>query len=138
MGPANPASAKVLDDLGADTLNVATDLSLPQLAAIRQATDLPIDFYIEAPDDFGGFLRYYELADIVRVAAPVYIKFGLRNAPNIYPWGTHLEATSLALTGERLRRAEMAYALLCRTMPEAITSQRGAAGLGIPKRRAAG
>lgn len=135
MGPTNPASARLLEDLGADTINVATDLSLPQLAAIRQATSLPIDMYIEAPDDFGGFLRYYELPEIVRVAAPVYVKFGLRNAPNIYPWGTHLEATAYALTGERVRRARMAYDLLKRLMPEAITSERGAKGLGLPKPR---
>jgi len=30
-------------------------------------------------------VRLYEIPEIIRVAAPVYIKFGLRNAPNIYP-----------------------------------------------------
>src|SRR3954470_1831417 len=32
---ANPAAARVLEDLGADTLNLPTDLSLAQIAAIR-------------------------------------------------------------------------------------------------------
>ena len=35
MAPANPASARVLEDLGATTINVPSDLTLPQLAAIR-------------------------------------------------------------------------------------------------------
>ena len=28
---------------------------------------------------------------MIRAAAPVYVKLGLRNAPNIYPAGLHLE-----------------------------------------------
>src|SRR5215216_1369598 len=51
----------------------------------------------ELPEDFGGFVRHYEIPDLVRVASPVFVKFGLRNAPNIYPSGTHLEATAVAL-----------------------------------------
>ena len=83
---------------------------------------MPLDVYIEAPDDIGGFIRHYEIADIVRVAAPVYLKFGLRNAPNIYPSGTHLEATAIALTRERLRRAKLGLDLLRRLDPRAFMS----------------
>ncbi len=36
------------------------DLSLAQIAAIRQAIDAPIDFYVESPDDFGGAVRHDE------------------------------------------------------------------------------
>ena len=36
---ANPATARVLEQLGASTLNVAPDLSLAQIAAIRAAVD---------------------------------------------------------------------------------------------------
>ena len=132
MGSANPASARLVQSLGAGTLNIPTDLTLPQIAAIRQAIDIPLDIYIEAPDDFGGFIRHYEIGEIVRVAAPVYIKFGLRNAPNIYPSGTHLEATAIALSRERVRRARIGLDHLRRYYPEATTSERGAAGLAIP------
>jgi len=59
MAPANPASARVLEDLGATTINVPSDLTLPQLAAIRSAIDAPIDFYVEAPDNIGGFIRHH-------------------------------------------------------------------------------
>jgi len=40
---ANPATARVLAELGANTLNLPTDLTLPQIAAIRAAVDLPLD-----------------------------------------------------------------------------------------------
>jgi hypothetical protein len=128
---ANPSTARVLRDLGANTLNLVTDLSLAQISAIRAAVDAPIDFYIESPDNLGGFVRLYELADLIRVAAPVYAKFGLRNAPNLYPSGTHLEATAIALSRERVRRAQLALEMLERSGPPEI-SKSGAAGLAVP------
>lgn len=118
MAPCNPASARILEDLGANTINIPSDLTISQIASIRQATTAPIDFYIEAPDNIGGFLRYYEIPEIVRVAAPVYLKFGLRNSPDIYPCGTHLENTAVALSKERVRRAHIALEMIARTMPE--------------------
>ncbi|MGH3146276.1 MAG: U32 family peptidase, partial [Rubrobacter sp.] len=90
LAAANAAAVKTMEELGAGTYNVPTDLSLAQLAAIRAATEVPLDVYVEVPDDFGGFVRHYEIPDLVRVASPVVVKFGLRNAPNIYPSGTHL------------------------------------------------
>src|SRR5256885_5547990 len=120
LAAANPASARVLEDLGATSINLPVDLSLPQIAAIRQAIDAAIDFYVEAPDDFGGTVRHYEIAELVRIAAPIYLKFGLRNAPSIYPSGQHLEPTVLALSRERVRRAAIGLALLRRYQPDAI------------------
>jgi peptidase U32-like protein len=129
---ANPSTARVLAELGANTLNVASDLSLAQIAAIRAAVDVPIDFYIESPDNLGGFVRLYELPELIRVAAPVYVKFGLRNAPNLYPYGTHLEATAVALSRERVRRAQLGLEMLRRAGSRAETSARGADGLAVP------
>jgi hypothetical protein len=107
MAPCNPVAARILEDLGATTINVPSDLTLPQLAAIRSAIDAPIDFYVEAPDNIGGFIRHYETPELIRVGAPLYVKLGLRNSPDIYPCGTHLEATAIALSRERVRRARM-------------------------------
>ncbi|HTK11524.1 MAG TPA: U32 family peptidase [Ktedonobacteraceae bacterium] len=132
MASANPASIRLMERLGASTFNIPTDLTLAQIAAIRQAVDIPLDIYVEAPDDLGGFVRLYEIPEIIRVAAPVYIKFGLRNAPNIYPAGTHIENVSIALTRERVRRARLGLDLLQRYYPEATTSQPGAPGLALP------
>ena len=107
MAPANPSSARLLEDLGATTVNVPSDLSLAQLAAIRKAIDAPIDLYVEAPDNIGGFVRHYEVPDFVRCGAPLYVKLGLRNAPDIYPSGTHIEPTAIRLSRERVRRAQL-------------------------------
>jgi hypothetical protein len=122
LAAANPATARVLEDLGATSINLPVDLSLPQIAAIRQAIDVAVDFYVEAPDDFGGTVRHYEIAELVRVGAPIYVKFGLRNAPGIYPSGQHLEATVVAQSRERVRRAAISLALLARYAPEAVAS----------------
>lgn len=132
MAPANPASARILEDLGADTINIPSDLTLPQIAAIRAAVDTPIDFYVEAPDNIGGFIRHYEVPDFIRVAAPIYLKFGLRNSPDVYPAGSHLENTVVALSRERVRRAEIACGMIARYMPEAVMSPLRAKDLGIP------
>jgi len=122
IGACNPASIRLLEERGMTTFNVPTDLSLAHLAAIRSVVDMPLDIYIEAPDDIGGFIRHYEIAELVRVCAPVYLKFGLRNAPNIYPAGSHLEATAIALTRERVRRAKLGVDLLHRLDPDAVMS----------------
>jgi hypothetical protein len=132
MGAANPASIKLVERLGADTYNIPTDLTLAQIAAIRQATSIPLDIYVEAPDDLGGFVRHYEIPEIIRVSAPVYIKFGLRNAPNVYPSGTHLEPTVVALSIERVRRASIGLEMIQRYAPALTASPVGAARPGIP------
>jgi Peptidase family U32 len=130
---ANAASARVLERLGANTLNLPTDLTLPQIAAIRAAVDLPLDIYVEAPDNIGGFVRLHEIPEIVRVGAPVYLKFGLRNAPDVYPSGSHLEDLAVALTRERVRRARLGLELLARSGMSATTSELGASGLAVPR-----
>jgi hypothetical protein len=122
LAAANPAAARLFEDLGATSLNLPVDLTVPQIAAIRQAVDVAIDFYIESPDDFGGAVRHYEIPELVRVAAPIYLKFGLRNSPPLYPAGQHLEQTVLALGRERVRRAAIGLGILRRYAPDAIAS----------------
>lgn len=128
---ANPASARVVEELGANTINLPTDLSLAQIAAIRAAVDIPLDVYVESPDTLGGFVRLHEIPELIRVAAPVYLKFGLRNAPDVYPSGTHLDAVTVALSRERVRRARLGLELLARSGYDARTSERGAEGLAL-------
>ncbi len=128
----NPASAKVIADLGASTINVSPDLTIGQLSSIRQAVEIPVDVYVEVPDGFGGYVRYYEAPEMVRVASPIYLKLGLRNSPDIYPSGGHLQQVAVAMCRERVRRARLMVDLLNRRMPDAVASQGGCAGLGIP------
>jgi hypothetical protein len=132
---ANPVSARVLADLGASTLNLPTDLDLAQIAAIREAVDLPLDVYVEAPSDLGGFVRLHQIPELIRVAAPVYIKFGLRNGPDVYPSGRHLSQTAVAMSRERVRRARLGLELLARSGTEPATSELGADGLVVPAPR---
>jgi hypothetical protein len=111
---ANPATARVLEDLGVTTINLPIDLTLAQIAAVRSAVAVPLDVYIEGADDFGGTVRYYEVPGLVRVAAPVHLKFTVRNAPGIYPSGRHLEAVAVTTAQERVRRAAIGVAMLRR------------------------
>jgi Peptidase family U32 len=118
----NPATARLLEELGATTLNLPVDLSLAQIAAIRRAVELPLDVYVEGADDFGGPVRYYEIPELVRVAAPVHLKFTVRNAPGLYPSGEHLAGLGVASDRERVRRAAIGIALLRRHDPDATAS----------------
>lgn len=122
MPVANPATARVLEELGASTLNLPVDLHMSSIAAIRAAVDIPLDVYMEAADEFGGTVRHFEVPDLVKVAAPVYVKFTVRNAPGIYPSGGHLRSVVLATARERVRRAALGLAHLDR-------AERQAAGL---------
>jgi hypothetical protein len=132
---ANPASARALEELGATTINVATDLSAAELGEIREACSAPLDVYVEVPDDQGGFVRYYEVPDMIRTASPMYVKLGLRNAPNIYPSGLHLEDLAIKLGRERVRRAELVLRLLAERAPELVEGRGGdrPEDLGIPE-----
>ena len=132
MGAANPISVRWMQQLGAGTYNVPTDLSLPQLAAIRSATDMPLDVYVEVPDNFGGFVRHYEVPEMIRVAAPIYVKLGLRNAADVYPSGLHLEDTVVRFSRERVRRAALVRDLIRRYAPDALMSAPRPPDLGIP------
>jgi hypothetical protein len=129
---ANPAAAKVIAGMGAGTLNLPTDLTLGQIVAIREAVTVPLDVYVEAPDNLGGFVRHYELPRLVTCAAPVYAKFGLRNAPDVYPSGTHLDDLTVALSRERVRRARLGLDLLARAGSTATCSTSNAPGLAVP------
>ena len=94
-----PVGFQVAAGLGGDSINVPSDLTIHQLAELRAASPAAIDMYIEAPDDLGGFVRLYDAAELIRVAAPIYLKFGLRNAPPIYPVGRHLLEVAVATGG---------------------------------------
>ena len=132
MGAANPISVKLVEQLGAGTYNIPTDLSLPQIAAIRSVIDIPLDIYVEVPDDFGGFIRHYEVPELIRIASPMYVKLGVRNSPNIYPTGMHIETVAVNLARERVHRAQLVSDLIQRYYPDAVMSKVGASDLGIP------
>src|SRR5215207_609303 len=117
---AKPPTARALEMLGASTINVSTDLSAAELGDVRSACSAPLDVYVEVPDDQGGFVRFYEVPAMIRAAAPMYVKLGIRNAPNIYPAGLHLQDVATKLGRERVRRAELVLRLLQEQAPELV------------------
>ena len=132
-GHANPAGAKVLEMLGADTFNPVADLPLPMLAAIRKAIDIPIDVHVLLFDSFGGFNRIWETPEITRVAAPCYYKIepGVSMGSLYKPW---VSPDLLAfMAREKVKTAEMIISLIEKNYPEAKLSKIGAKDLAIPK-----
>lgn len=76
MGHGNPCSAKLLENIGADSINPVRDIQLQMLSSIRQAVNCPIDIHTENPKSSGGFVRHYEVPEMIRIASPVYLKTG--------------------------------------------------------------
>jgi hypothetical protein len=139
IGPVNPVAFRVMAALGGDSINVPSDLTVAQCAEIRAASNATLDMYLEAPDDIGGFVRLYDAAELIRVAAPIYLKFGLRNAPPIYPVGRHLAPVALATARERVRRARLTLDILERTGGAPLSmSPVGDPSLPVPERFRAG
>jgi hypothetical protein len=135
LAPSNPATVTVLDELGASTINVPTDLTLAELAEMRSVTSLPIDLYVEAPDALGGVVRGEQLADLVLAAAPLYAKFGLRNSRGLYPSGMHVQNDAELIGREKVRRAQIAAEWMERSGIDVVVSKPGAEGLGVPEPR---
>jgi hypothetical protein len=132
MAPSNPASLRLLERWGATTVNLPSDLTHAGVAEMRAATALPLDLYLETPDALGGIVRGQEIGEIVRVGAPLYAKFGLRNSTPLYPAGDHLVEAACDIAREKVRRAAVALEWLARLAPDLTQSGPGAEGLGVP------
>ncbi len=131
-GHANPAGARVLQDLGADTFNPLADLSLPMFAAIRKAIDIPMDIHVYLFDSFGGFNRFYECPEFARIAAPCYFKIepGTSVGALYKPWSSPEGLAFLAR--EKVKYADIIRELVQRHCPEVKLSGRGPKDLAIP------
>ena len=60
LGHCNPCSFKLLESLGADSINPVRDLQIPMIAALRAAVKVPLDVHTDNPPGSGGFIRVYE------------------------------------------------------------------------------
>lgn len=126
-GHGNPASVKVLEMLGADTINPVRDLDAPMWAALRAATSVAMDMSTESPQSSGGFLRDYDVAEVVRVAAPIHCKSGG------FEQATHAFQSSAEDAKRYARRAELINRMIETYFPEAICSKQGPDDLAIPQ-----
>jgi hypothetical protein len=131
-GYCNAAGAKVIQSLGANSLNPISDVSLPILGGIRRAVDIPLDVYVIVVDSFGGEFRAYEGPEIARVASPCYFKFepGTSEGDIYKPWMT--EAFHDNLIRQKVKIAQIVMEIMDRHAPEMKTSPKGPADLVLP------
>jgi hypothetical protein len=131
-GYASAAGAKVVESMGANTFNPAADLSLPILAGIRKAINIPLDIYIIIVDSFGGMFRAYEAAEIARVASPCYFKFepGVSEGAIYKPW--IFADFHDRFNREKVKIASIVRELVSRANPKIKLSDRGPEDLVLP------
>lgn len=115
-GHGNPCSAKLLESIGADSINPVRDIQLQMLASMRQVINIPIDIHTENPKSTGGFIRHYEVPDMIRVASPIYLKTG-GSVAQTHSWdSTESDAKKRAKQVSLVKRVIDSY------YPEAVQS----------------
>jgi len=120
-GHGNPCSAKLLETIGANSINPVRDIQLQMLSAMRQAIDIPIDIHTENPASTGGFIRHYEVPEMVRVAAPLYLKTG-GSVAKTHSWDSTIDDAK-----KRAKQVSLVKRMLDAYYPEAIQSPKGSA-----------
>ena len=115
-GHGNPCSARVLENLGANSINPVRDIQIQMLASMRDAVDVPIDIHTENPKSSGGFIRHYEVPEFIRVAAPIYLKTGGSVAAN------HSYDTTEKEAKQRAKQILLVKRMIDTYYPEAIAS----------------
>ena len=119
MGHGNPCSVKLLESMGANSVNPVRDIQLQMLAALREAVDIPLDVHTENPISSGGFIRHYEVPEMIRVCAPIYLKTG-GSVARSHSWDTN-EADAI----KRAKQVELVKRVIDTYYPEAICSPKG-------------
>lgn len=118
-GHGNPCSARLLEIIGANSVNPIRDIQLQMLAAMRQAIDVPIDIHTENPRSTGGFIRHYEVPEMIRIASPIYLKTGGSVAQ------THSWESSSDDAKKRAKQVSLVKRMIDTYYPEASGSKKG-------------
>ena len=126
-GHSNPASAKMLEELGLDSFNPVRDLQIAMLASIRNACDMVLDLHTENPKSTGGFIRHYEVPKFIQVASPVYLKTGGSVAAN-HNWDT---TASEAIA--RIKQVRLVKRMIDEYCPDAVVSPDRSSDLAVPE-----
>lgn len=118
-GHGNACSAKLLESIGADSINPVRDIQLQMLAAIRQAIDIPIDIHTENPASSGGFIRHYEVPEMIRIASPIYLKTG-GSVAKTHSWDSTVEDAK-----QRAKQIVLVKRVIDQYYAEAVISPKG-------------
>ncbi|MCD8087507.1 MAG: peptidase [Oscillospiraceae bacterium] len=118
-GHGNPCSAKLLESIGANSINPVRDIQLQMMASMRAAIDIPIDIHTENPKSTGGFIRHYEVPEMIRIAAPIYLKTGGSVA------ATHSWDSTESDAKQRAKQVSLVKRMIDQYYPEAVQSPKG-------------
>lgn len=126
-GQGNPASARLIESLGANSFNPVRDLELPMIAAIRKTINIPLDVHIDNPPASGGFIRTYEAPELVRIGAPIHLKAGNSVLPAHGTLPSEKEGKKMA------EQPWLVMNMVRKYYPDARQSKPGAEGIAVPK-----
>lgn len=118
-GFGNPCSARLLQSIGADSINPVRDIQLQMLSAMRYAVDIPIDIHTENPKSTGGFIRHYEVPEFIRVAAPIYLKTG-GSVAQTHSWDSTTDDAK-----KRAKQVSLVKRVIDQYYPDAVQSPKG-------------
>lgn len=125
----NPLSAKLLGQIGANTINIIPDLDVCMIKTFRKFVTMPLDVFTDTAQEAGGFIRTYDIPDIIHYASPVYLKCGAvsQKFQNHLPSYDELE--------ERLKQTKMVAECIERYLPTAKKVNENEKTLAIPLER---
>ena len=131
--PNHPSAARLMEKLGAGSINPGTDLTLPILAGLRASVNIPLDIYLFCPLSMGGINRMYDAHDLARVCAPVY--FRMDPAPELtfgfnQPWANDEQYIQLAR--KKVKYAAIVNELIAENTPEITFSKVKGTSAAVP------
>lgn len=118
-GHGNPCSARLLELNGADSLNPVRDIQLQMLASVRQSIDIPVDVHTENPASTGGFIRHYEVPEMIRIASPIHLKTG-GSVAKTHSWDTSVEDAK-----KRIKQVQLVQRVIDQYYSDAVRSPKG-------------
>lgn len=132
-GYCSAAGFRVIEKMGANSANPASDVSLPILVSMRKAVNIPIDIYMFITDAEGGMFRIYDAPEVARVASPCYFKIepGTSQADIYKPWVQ--EKWHEEFMREKVKEAAIFMEIMERHAPELKLSKKGPLDLVLPE-----
>jgi hypothetical protein len=131
-GYCSAAGAQVVESMGVNSVNPISDVSLPILASMRKAINIPIDIYMFITDAEGGMFRIYDAPEIARVTSPCYFKIEPGASQNeIYkPWVA--ESWHNNFVREKVKMAAIMREIMEKHAPQLKLSGQGPSDLVLP------